>query len=71
MDHKIPGNIILCSYLYGLCHTVAEFYDAYYCVVKDRVTGKVNMSHLLLCEAMRRVLHQAFYILGLDPVENM
>ena len=65
---------VLCDYLYNLCCTMTEFYDACYCVEKDRVTGevlKVNMSRVLLCEATRRILHQAFYILGLDPVEKM
>lgn len=65
---------ILCDYLYELCGTMTEFYDACYCVEKDRGTGEivnVNMSRILLCEATRRVLHQAFYILGIEPVEKM
>lgn len=64
----------LCDYLYELCTTMTEFYDACYCVEKDTETGaiiRVDMSRILLCEATRMVLHQAFYILGIDPVEKM
>lgn len=64
----------LCDYLYELCTTMTEFYDACYCVEKDAETGaviKVDMSRILLCEATRMVLHQAFYILGINPVERM
>lgn len=65
---------ILCDYLYELCTTFTEFYDACYCVEKDRETGevvKINFSRLLLCEAAARVLDQSFYILGLEPVTRM
>ncbi len=65
---------ILCDYLYDLCCTMTEFYDACYCVEKDRVTGKiinVNMSRILLCEATRMILHKAFHLLSIDPLEKM
>ena len=64
----------LCNYLYELCTTFTEFYDACYCVEKDRETGdviKVNMSRILLCEATLRVLDKGFYIVGLEPVDRM
>ena len=64
----------LCDYLYELCTTMTEFYDACYCVEKDTETEaiiRVDMSRILLCEATRMVLHQAFNILGIDPVEKM
>ena len=65
---------VLCEYLYDLCTTFTEFYDACYCVEKDRVTGKIlhiNMSRLLLCEATAQVMDKAFYILGLEPLSKM
>lgn len=64
----------LCDYIYELCTTMTEFYDVCYCVEKDKETGailSVNMSRLLLMEATRMILFQAFHILGLDPVEKM
>ena len=65
---------ILCEYLYELCTTFTEFYEACYCVEKDRESGrvlKVNMSRLLLCEATAMVLDKAFHILGIQPVSRM
>lgn len=65
---------LLCDYLYELCGTMTEFYDACYCVEKDRTTGailRIHISRILLCEATRMVLNKAFYILGLEPVEKM
>ncbi|XP_038056656.1 arginine--tRNA ligase, cytoplasmic-like [Patiria miniata] len=64
----------LCEYLYELTTTFTEFYDACYCVEKDRQTGvivKVNMSRILLCEAAAAVMAKGFHILGLDPVNRM
>ena len=64
----------LCDYLYNLCMTFTEFYDACYCVEKDRSSGeiiKVNMSRLLLCDATALVLDKGFHIVGLEPVERM
>ena len=64
----------LCDYIYELCTTMTEFYDACYCVEKDKETGEilsVNMSRILLIEATRMVLQKSFHILGLDPVEKM
>ena len=72
LDDLFPHT--LCDYLYELCTTFTEFYDVCYCVEKDRVTGeiiKVNMSRILLCEATARVLEQAFFIVGLEPVQKM
>lgn len=64
----------LCDYLYELCGTMTEFYDACYCVEKDKITGailSINMSRILLCEATRLVLCRALYILGIEPLERM
>ena len=51
-----------------------EFYDACYCVEKDKETRdivKVNMSRILLCEATRLVLFYGLYILGIEPLAKM
>ena len=64
---------LLCEYLYELATTLTEFYDACYCVEKDR-TGKivsVDYNRLLLLEATAQVMEKAFYILGIDPVAKM
>lgn len=63
----------LCDYIYELCTTMTEFYDACYCVRTDKETGEVtvDMSRILLIEATRMVLQKSFYILGLDPLEKM
>ena len=71
-DNLFPHD--LCNYLYELCTTFTEFYEACYCVEKDRKTGdviKVNMSRILLCEATLRVLDKGYYIVGLEPVSRM
>ncbi|XP_028397434.1 arginine--tRNA ligase, cytoplasmic-like [Dendronephthya gigantea] len=65
---------LLCEYLYELATTLTEFYDACYCVEKDRTTGEivtVDINRLLLLEATARVMEKAFYILGIDPVSKM
>uniref|UniRef100_A0A8C4QQ81 Arginine--tRNA ligase, cytoplasmic n=1 Tax=Eptatretus burgeri TaxID=7764 RepID=A0A8C4QQ81_EPTBU len=64
----------LCDFLYEMATTFTEFYDACYCVEKDRTTGeviKVNTSRLLLCKATAMVMAQGFHILGLTPTERM
>jgi len=64
----------LCDFLYELSTTFTEFYDACYCVEKDRTTGevvKVNMERLLLCEATASVMAQGFQILGIKPLNKM
>lgn len=65
---------LLCEYLYELATTLTEFYDACYCVEKDRTTGEiisVDFNRLLLLEATARVMEKAFYILGIKPVPKM
>ena len=72
LDDLFPHT--LCDYLYELCTTLTEFYDACYCIEKDKETGavlSVNMSRLMLCEATRLVLERAFFILGIEPVGKM
>lgn len=64
----------LCDYLYELCTSFTEFYDACYCVEKDRESGevvRVHTSRLLLCEATARVLERGFFIVGLEPLSKM
>ena len=65
---------VLCSYLFKLCTAVNEFYNSCYCIESDKETGQIisiNMGRIVLCEAARRVLLQAFYILGIEPLEKM
>ncbi|XP_016069501.1 PREDICTED: arginine--tRNA ligase, cytoplasmic [Miniopterus natalensis] len=65
---------MLCDYIYELATTFTEFYDSCYCVEKDRQTGKVlkvNMSRMLLCEAVTAVMAKGFDILGIKPVQRM
>ena len=72
LDDLFPHT--LCDYLYELCTTLTEFYDACYCIEKDKESGavlSVNMSRLMLCEATRLVLERAFFILGIEPVGKM
>ena len=69
LDDLLPHT--LCDYVYELCTTFTEFYDA---VEKDSETGaipSVNMDRLVLCEATAQVMEKSFYILGLNPVEKM
>ncbi|XP_023931228.1 arginine--tRNA ligase, cytoplasmic isoform X2 [Lingula anatina] len=64
----------LCDYLYEMATTFTEFYDACYCVEKDKKTGeilKVNMNRLLLCEAAASIMAAGFNILGIKPVGRM
>jgi len=64
----------LCEYLYELSTTFTEFYDACYCVEKDRETGavvKVNMDRLLLCEATASVMDEGLRILGISSLSRM
>ena len=45
---------MLCEFMYEVATTFTEFYDACYCVEKDKATGevvKVNMGRIMLCDA--------------------
>merc|ERR1712080_94984 len=57
----------LCEFMYEVANTFTEFYEACYCVEKNKegVIVKVNMSRILLCEATAAVLASCFHILGL------
>ena len=64
----------LCEYLYEVSTSFTEFYDACYCVEKDRQSGeivKVNMHRMALCEATASVMARCFDLLGLKAVEKM
>jgi len=65
---------LLCEYLYELSCTLTEFYDACYCIEKDRVTGEIITIHhnrLALLESVARVFESGFHILGINPVQRM
>ena len=64
----------LCEYLYELSGTLTEFYDACYCIQKDKETGgikSVDMNRIALLEAVSRIFASGFYILGIKPVSRM
>merc|ERR1712112_269033 len=63
----------LCEFMYEVANTFTEFYEACYCVEKNKegVIVKVNMSRILLTEATAAVLASCFQILGLKPVQKM
>lgn len=64
----------LCEYLYELATTLTEFYDACYCIEKNKETGKiekVHMERIALLEAVARIFETGFHILGLRKVERM
>ena len=60
--------------MYEVATTFTEFYDACYCVERNKETGevvKVNMGRIMLCDATAQVLEKCFRILGLEPVTKM
>ncbi len=60
--------------MYEVATTFTEFYDACYCVEKDKSTGevvRVNMGRVALCHVTAQVLATCFDILGIEPVEKM
>lgn len=64
----------LCEYLYELAGTLTEFYDACYCITKDKQSGEitnVDMNRIALLEAVARIFGAGFYILGIKPVSRM
>lgn len=64
----------LCDYLYELSCIFTGFYDACYCIERNRDTGdvvQIHMHRLLLCEATARIMKCVFDILGLQTVEKM
>ena len=64
----------LCEYLYELAGTLTEFYDACYCITKDKETGaikSVDMNRIALLEAVSRIFAAGFHILGIKPVSRM
>jgi len=63
----------LAEFMYEVANTFTEFYEACYCVEKDKEgqVVKVNWSRILLCEATAATLAACFNILGLNPVQKM
>lgn len=64
----------LCEYLYELATCQTEFYDACYCIEKDKKTGEiasVDMNRIALLEAVARIYEAGFHILGIQPVSRM
>lgn len=63
----------LCEYLYEICTSFTEFYDACYCIEKDSSGNivKINTERILLCEVTAMIMDKCFSILGLTPVSRM
>ena len=64
----------LSEFMYEVATGFTEFYDACYCVEKDRNTKeiiKINKDRVILCEVSAIILAKCFDILGLEPVERM
>lgn len=63
----------LCEFLYNVSTTFTEFYDACYCIEKNKQGEivKINTSRILLCEATAAVMAECFKILGLKTVEKI
>ena len=64
----------LSEFMYEVATSFTEFYDACYCVEKNRETKeivKINKERIVLCEVTAIILAKCFYILGLEPVERM
>ncbi|CAD8197844.1 unnamed protein product [Paramecium pentaurelia] len=56
----------LCDYIYDICVKIAEAYNQYR-ILNDEHT----QTRLLLCEAIRMVLLQSFYLVGIEPIEKI
>lgn len=63
----------LCEFVYEICGAFTEFYDKCYCIMKDKAGQivEVNVSRVLLAEAVASVLQNCFHILGLKPLEKI
>ena len=56
----------LTDFIYEVCVLVQENYKKY------RIVGNEHMkSRILLCEAVRRVLEKAFFMVGIVPLERI
>lgn len=62
----------LCEFVYDVSTTFTEFYDACYCIEKNKAGEliKINAGRVLLAEATALILAKCFYILGLKPVQK-
>lgn len=63
----------LCEFVYEVSTTFTEFYDACYCIEKDKQGNilKINAGRVLLAEATALILAKCFDILGLKPVTKL
>ena len=65
---------LLCEFLYELSSTLTEFYDACYCIEKNRETGeivKIDMNRMALLESVAKIFEAGFFVLGIKPVSRM
>lgn len=63
----------LCEYLYEIATVFTEFYDACYCIEKDKngKIQKINLGRIVLCEVTALVMEKCFNILGIKTVTRM
>uniref|UniRef100_U5EN81 Probable arginine--tRNA ligase, cytoplasmic n=1 Tax=Corethrella appendiculata TaxID=1370023 RepID=U5EN81_9DIPT len=63
----------LCEFVYEISTAFTEFYDACYCIEKNKEGEivKINAERVLLCEATSLMLAKCFDILGLKPVHKI
>lgn len=63
----------MCEYLYQISVVFTEFYDACYCIEKNKQGEivKINTSRVLLCEVTAAVMRQCFDILGLKTLDRI
>lgn len=56
----------LCDFIYNLAVKIAEGYSKY------RILDDPNRdTRILLCEVMRRVMKNCFYLVGIEPIERI
>ncbi|PAA73489.1 hypothetical protein BOX15_Mlig013072g1 [Macrostomum lignano] len=64
----------LCDFLYETACVFTEFYDACYCIEKNRDSGeviRVNHWRILLCDATAKIMKAGLDILGIRTVDRM
>lgn len=63
----------LCEFVYEVSTTFTEFYDACYCIEKNKEGEivKINVGRVLLAESTAMILGKCFDILGLKPVSKI
>ncbi|CAD8070514.1 unnamed protein product [Paramecium sonneborni] len=56
----------LCDYIYIICVKIGEAYNQYHILNNEH-----TQTRLLLCEVIRIILQQSFYLIGIEPIEKI